>query len=57
MDVKGWWQPTDADVPLKGWLMKHKGASYVERIGQKQWGTGKVGGCDLIPVPDFREEA
>ena len=37
VDVKGWWQPTDADVPLKGWLMKHKGASYVERIGQKQW--------------------
>ena len=37
VDVKGWWQPTDADVPLKGWLLKHKGASYVERIGQKQW--------------------
>ena len=37
VDVKGWWQPTDADVPLKGWLVKHKGASYVERIGQKQW--------------------
>jgi ectoine hydroxylase len=37
VDVKGWWQPTDADVPLKGWLLKHKGESYVERIGQKQW--------------------
>ncbi len=36
-DVKGWWQPTDADVPLKGWLLEHRGASYVERIGQKQW--------------------
>ena len=37
MDVKGWWQPTDADVPLKGWLLKCKGKDYVERIGQKQW--------------------
>ena len=37
VDVKGWWQPTDADVPLKGWLTEHKGATYVERIGQKQW--------------------
>lgn len=37
VDVKGWWQPTDEDVPLKGWLTEHKGASYVERIGQKQW--------------------
>ena len=37
VDVKGWWQPTDDDVPLKGWLLEHKGAEYVERIGQKQW--------------------
>ncbi|MDE3259772.1 MAG: phytanoyl-CoA dioxygenase family protein [Gemmatimonadota bacterium] len=37
VDVKGWWQPTDADVPLKGWLLEHKGESYVEKIGQKQW--------------------
>ena len=37
VDVKGWWQPTDEDVPLKGWLLAHRGAEYVERIGQKQW--------------------
>jgi ectoine hydroxylase len=37
VDVKGWWQPTDDDVPLKGWLLENKGEDYVERIGQKQW--------------------
>ena len=37
VDVKGWWQPTAADVPLKGWLLEHKGRDYVERIGEKQW--------------------
>ena len=37
VDVKGWWKPTDEDVPLKGWLMRHKGKEYVERIGDKQW--------------------
>jgi hypothetical protein len=37
VDVKGWWQPTDEDVPLKGWLLAHKGEEYVERISQKQW--------------------
>ncbi len=37
VDVKGWWQPTDDDVPLKGWLLENKGEEYVERIGQKQW--------------------
>lgn len=37
VDVKGWWQPTDEDVPLKGWLEEHKDEEYVESIGQKQW--------------------
>ena len=37
VDVKGWWQPTEEDVPLKGWLTEHKGKEYVERTGQKQW--------------------
>lgn len=37
VDVKGWWQPTDADVPLKAWLLEHKGEEYVERISEKQW--------------------
>ncbi len=43
VDVKGWWQPTDADVPLKTWLTEHKGADYVDRIGQKQWEREKWG--------------
>ena len=29
VDVKGWWQPTDEDVPLKQWLMTHRGEEYV----------------------------
>jgi ectoine hydroxylase len=43
VDVKGWWQPTDADVPLKTWLAEHKGEEYIERIGQKQWEREKWG--------------
>jgi ectoine hydroxylase len=43
VNVKGWWQPTDADVPLKTWLTEHKGAEYVEQIGQKQWEREKWG--------------
>jgi ectoine hydroxylase len=30
VDVKGWWQPTEADVPLKGWLRDHRGEEYVK---------------------------
>ena len=37
VDVKGWWQPTDEDVPLKMWLLEHKGVDYVEKISDKQW--------------------
>ena len=33
VDVKGWWQPTDADVPLKGWLQEHRGEDYVKAMG------------------------
>ena len=25
VDIKGWWQPTEADVPLKGWIREHRG--------------------------------
>ena len=32
VDVKGWWQPTDADVPLKGWLEENKGEDYVKGL-------------------------
>ena len=41
VDVKGWWQPTDEDVPLKGWLLEHKGEAYVEQISEKQWERDK----------------
>lgn len=29
VDIKGWWQPTDEDVPLKQWLMEHRGEESV----------------------------
>lgn len=33
VDVKGWWQPTEADVPLKTWLREHRGEDYVASLG------------------------
>lgn len=33
VDVKGWWQPTEADVPLKGWLRDNRGEDYVKAMG------------------------
>jgi len=32
VDVKGWWQPTDADVPLMTWLKEHKGEEYLNSL-------------------------
>ena len=32
VDVKGWWQPTDEDVPLKGWLEARRGEEYVAAL-------------------------
>ncbi len=29
VDIKGWWQPTDADVPLKTWIATHRGEEYL----------------------------
>ncbi len=29
VDVKGWWQPMDEDVPLKTWLAEHRGPETV----------------------------
>jgi len=29
VNIKGWWQPTDADVPLKMWIAEHRGEEYV----------------------------
>ena len=43
VDVKGWWQPTDADVPLKTWLTEHMGDDYLKQIGEKQWEREKWG--------------
>jgi ectoine hydroxylase len=30
VDIKGWWQPTDEDVPLKTWIATHRGEEYVQ---------------------------
>lgn len=32
VDVKGWWQPTEEDVPLLGWLREHKGEDYINSL-------------------------
>ena len=32
VDVKGWWQPTDADVPLKIWIETHRGKEHLVDI-------------------------
>ena len=32
VDVKGWWQPTDADVPLKTWIETHRGKEHLVDI-------------------------
>ena len=29
VDLKGWWQPTDADVPLKTWISEHRGIEFL----------------------------
>jgi ectoine hydroxylase len=29
VDIKGWWQPTAADVPLKTWIAEHRGEEYL----------------------------
>lgn len=33
VDIKGWWQPTEADVPLKRWLREHRGEEYLATLG------------------------
>jgi hypothetical protein len=30
-DIKGWWQPTEEDVPLKGFLESHAGGRHAVR--------------------------
>ena len=29
VNIKGWWQPTDADVPLKTWIARHRGEEFL----------------------------
>lgn len=43
VDLKGWWQPTEADVPLRTWLQEHTDEEYMARIGEKQWEREKWG--------------
>ena len=28
-DIKGWWQPTDNDVPLKSWIQENRGENFL----------------------------
>ena len=30
VNIKGWWQPTDADVPLKTWIAQQRGEEYIK---------------------------
>jgi hypothetical protein len=32
VDIKGWWQPTDADVPLKTWITERRGEEYLRQV-------------------------
>jgi ectoine hydroxylase-related dioxygenase (phytanoyl-CoA dioxygenase family) len=35
VDIKGWWQPTEADVPLKTWIAEHRGAEHLRDISER----------------------
>jgi ectoine hydroxylase len=35
VDIKGWWQPTEADVPLKGWIRQHRGEAFLHDVSQR----------------------
>ena len=35
VDIKGWWQPTEADVPLKGWIREHRGEEYLLDVSER----------------------
>ena len=35
VDVKGWWQPTEEDVPLKGWIREHRGEEYLYDVSAR----------------------
>ena len=35
VDIKGWWQPTEEDVPLKGWIREHRGEEFLRDVSQR----------------------
>ena len=35
VDVKGWWQPTEEDVPLKGGIRAHRGEEYLYDVSKR----------------------
>ncbi len=35
VDIKGWWQPTEADVPLKEWIREHRGEEYLYDVSTR----------------------
>lgn len=35
VDIKGWWQPTEADVPLKGWIRERRGEEFLCDISER----------------------
>jgi ectoine hydroxylase-related dioxygenase (phytanoyl-CoA dioxygenase family) len=34
VDIKGWWQPTEEDVPLKTWIREHRGEEFLYDVSQ-----------------------
>jgi ectoine hydroxylase len=35
VDIKGWWQPTEEDVPLKTWIREHRGEEFLYDVSQR----------------------
>ncbi len=35
VDIKGWWQPTEADVPLKEWIREHRGEEHLYDVSTR----------------------
>ena len=35
VDIKGWWQPTEEDVPLKEWIREHRGEEFLHDVSQR----------------------
>lgn len=37
VDIKGWWQPTEEDVPLKAWIREQRGEDFLYDVSQRYW--------------------